>query len=133
MYYKRYIVVGPDGVLHERNHKPSAHFHRALTTSTDGTDIQEIWINPARAPKTLPYMWADDANIAFLGPGKSAHLLNNHEHAAAQQFVVNIATTDKRARKYGWADADAMKDGVETTLKSLPPEVLSHVTIAYVR
>ncbi|TAL28329.1 MAG: hypothetical protein EPN97_14795 [Alphaproteobacteria bacterium] len=131
MFHKRYIVVGSDGVLHERNHKPSAHFHRALTTSTDGTDIQEIWINPARAPKALPYMWADDANVASLGPEKSAHLLT-HEHAA-QQFVVNIATTDKRARQYGWADADAMKDGVETTLKSLPPEILSHVTIAYVR
>lgn len=42
---------------------------------------------------------------------------------------VELATDDKKARTYGWPDAEAMREGIKTALSNLPKDIADGVII----
>lgn len=45
------------------------------------------------------------------------------------QITVDMAANDALARKHGWADAKAMREGVQRVLKSLPPDMAKRIVV----
>lgn len=45
------------------------------------------------------------------------------------QVTVDMAANDDLARKHGWTDAQAMREGVQRVLKSLPAEMAQRILV----
>lgn len=45
------------------------------------------------------------------------------------QITVDMAANDDLARKHGWADANAMREGVQRVLKSLPADMAKRIVV----
>lgn len=51
------------------------------------------------------------------------------EQHPSMQITVDMAANDVLAQKHGWANAQAMRDGVQRVLKSLPPEMAQRIVV----
>jgi hypothetical protein len=45
------------------------------------------------------------------------------------QITVDVAASDDLAKKHGWPDANAMREGVQRALKTLPPEMAKRIVV----
>lgn len=54
-------VVGKNGVIKEQDHKPSSYV-KALTSSEDGTNIQEVWLDPNKESDGRSYWIVDETS-----------------------------------------------------------------------
>jgi hypothetical protein len=45
------------------------------------------------------------------------------------QVTVDVAATDELAKKHGWPDVKAMREGVRRALSQLPPEMAKRIVV----
>ena len=75
-----------------------------------------------RGPMTDPANAVAEARL--LSEVKSACELHPE-----MQITVDMAASDDLARKHGWSESQAMREGVQRVLKGLPPDMAKRISV----
>ncbi len=51
------------------------------------------------------------------------------EQHPSMQITVDVAASDDLAKKHGWPDAAAMREGVQRALQTLPPDMAKRIIV----